>query len=94
MTFTAKDGMSIYDIAFMCYGAYDILKLINENPWITDVNYSEFAGKTITYTSDSNNVLSALNLTNKIASTGIVDNNNYVWDGTDDIWDGTNDLTY
>lgn len=94
MTFIGKRGMSIYDIAFMCYGNYDILKLINENPFITDVNYSDFAGKTINYTIDKNNTLFALGLTNNVSNTGVIVNNNFVWDGHYIIWDGTYKLAY
>ena len=69
--FIGKNGQSVYDVAFMCYGEYDVLKLMSENSFITDVNYSDFAGKTINYTSVKNNASFFNGLTNKIMNTGV-----------------------
>ena len=68
--FIGKTGQSIYDVAFMCYGEYDVLKLMSENSFITDVNYSDFGGKTINYTSVNNNASFFNGLSNKIMNTG------------------------
>lgn len=68
--FIGKSGQNIFDVAFMCYGNYDVLKLISENSFINDVNYTDFAGKTINYTSVKNNASFYNGLNNKIMNTG------------------------
>ena len=68
--FISKSGQSIFDVAFMCYGEYDVLKLIKENPFISDVNYSYFGGKTINYTSTKTNGSYANGLSSRIMNTG------------------------
>lgn len=93
-TITGKEGQSIYDVAFMCYGTYDILKLMSENTFITDINYSDFAGKTINYTPVKNNGSFVMGLQNKIINTGTLIKERLVWDGKFIIWDGVNKLTY
>lgn len=89
-----KTGQSIFDVAFMCYGSYDVLRLMSENPFIEDLNYSDFAGKTISYTPVNNNATFVLGLENKIINTGIGVKNNYVWDGEFVLWDGTDKVIY
>ena len=80
----------------MCYGEYDVLKLMSENSFITDVNYTDFAGKTINYTAKLNNAQYALGLLKKVANTSnnINLNEGIIWDGTYDIWDGVYDLGF
>ena len=68
--FIGKSGQSIFDVAFMCYGEYDVLKLIKENSFITDVNYSNFGGKTINYTGSKTNGSYANGLNSQIMNTG------------------------
>lgn len=69
MILIGKENQSIQDIAFICYGSYDVVRLMKENPWITDINYQDFAGKQITYTVDKNNGTYALGLSSSIPST-------------------------
>lgn len=65
-----KESQSIFDIAFICYGSYDVLRLVSENDFITDLNYSDFSGKKISYTSTNNNAKFILGLENKTPNTG------------------------
>lgn len=68
--FIGKSGQNIFDIAFMCYGEYNVLKLMAENSFITDVNYTDFAGKKINYTAVKNNASFYNGLSHKIMNTG------------------------
>lgn len=96
-TIIASQGQSIFDLAFICYGSYDVLKLMQENPFITDLTYTDFAGKTIKYTPTNNNATFANGLSSRVVNTGNLiekGTSNIVWDGVFDIWDGLNDLAY
>lgn len=69
-TLVGSTGQNIFDIAFMCYGSYDVLKLMSENPFITDLSYNDFAGKTIQYTPVKNNATFANGLSSGAVNTG------------------------
>ena len=92
----AKTGQNIFDVAFTCYGEYNVLKLMAENSFITDLAYTDFAGKTINFTPTKNNASFAQGLSKKIMNTGNSPRTgqNNVWDGFYDIWDGTYLLAY
>ena len=85
--FIGKSGQSIFDVAYMCYGQYDVLKLISENPFISDVNYSDFGGKKINYTPVNTNGSYVNGLSSRIMNTGaynasfVVTNNKEFQDG-------------
>jgi hypothetical protein len=77
-TIIASQGQSIFDLAFICYGSYDVLKLMQENPFIKDLTYTDFAGKTIKYTPTNNNATFANGLSSRVVNTGNLNVNDWI----------------
>lgn len=51
-----KEGQSIFDIAFICYGDSSYaFKVLEENPSLAQIGNGQWVGKTIEYTEPTNN---------------------------------------